>query len=120
MADYSRAVLNAASLVFEQKIAELQAEIERLRERLEIDPSHSVDGIYARDETIRLQDKHIDELEAENAKLRAALEHYASADNWLGLPGTGVQRVWLEPDSSTRDTYHGYEIARAALGGDND
>ena len=62
----------------------------------------------------------IERLREDNAKLRTALEHYASADNWLGLPGTGVQRVWLEPDSSTRDAYHGYEIARAALGCEND
>ncbi len=46
-------------------------EIERLRARLEIDPSHPYDGIYARDETIRQQDKQIDRLRAENEWLRA-------------------------------------------------
>lgn len=44
--------------------APLLAEIERLRERLEIDPAHSIDGIYARDETIR-------GLDAELLKLKA-------------------------------------------------
>ena len=35
-------------------VRELHAEIARLRERLEIDPEHEYDGIYTRDETIRL------------------------------------------------------------------
>ena len=34
-------------------------EIERLRTRLEIDPSHPYDGIYCRDETIRGLEKEI-------------------------------------------------------------
>lgn len=44
--------------------AEQAAEIERLRERLEIDPAHSIDGIYARDETIRGLDTEILKLKA--------------------------------------------------------
>jgi hypothetical protein len=53
-------------------------------------------------------------------RLRAALEHYASADNWMHIPGEKYQRVWLEPDTYTRDAYDGYDIARAAIGGEND
>ena len=52
--------------------AEQAAEIERLRERLEIDPAHSIDGIYARDETIR-------GLETELAKFKALAETLAGA-----------------------------------------
>ena len=55
-------------------------EIERLRDRLEIDPSHPYDGIYARDETIRGLEKQIASLlnlladaRTESMKLRAAL-----------------------------------------------
>ena len=39
-------------------------EIERLRRRLEIDPSHPYDGIYCRDETIRGLEKEIERLRA--------------------------------------------------------
>lgn len=55
-------------------------EIERLRSRLEIDPAHPYDGIYARDETIRGLEKQIASLlntladaRTESMKLRAAL-----------------------------------------------
>ena len=54
-------------------LIETQArEIERLRERLEIDPTHSMDGIYARDETIR-------GLDAQLAKWKALAETLAGA-----------------------------------------
>jgi len=49
------------------------AEIARLRERLEIDPTHPYDGIYCRDETIRLQDIRIARLKAEVERKNAAL-----------------------------------------------
>lgn len=70
-------------------------EIARLRERLEVDPAHPYDGIYARDKTIRLQEAEIKRLQSggcardqgvtqycaeaarlakENEKLRAVLE----------------------------------------------
>lgn len=49
-------------------------EIARLRERLEVDPSHPYDGIYCRDETIRGQEAQIASLKAEVERLRAALE----------------------------------------------
>ena len=54
-------------------LIETQArEVERLRERLEIDPTHSMDGIYARDETIR-------GLDAQLAKWKALAETLAGA-----------------------------------------
>lgn len=61
----------------------------------------------------------VERSEAENAKLREALKHYASANNWEELPDESVRRVWLKPYSSTRESYNGYDIARAALGGEN-
>ena len=42
--------------------------IAELESRLEISPLHSVDGIMARDATIKLQDERIAELEAERAE----------------------------------------------------
>jgi hypothetical protein len=55
---------------------ELRAEVTRLRERLEIDPRHGYDGIYSRDETIRLQDERIDALRWENEALWKDAYHY--------------------------------------------
>jgi hypothetical protein len=52
------------------------AECERLRARLEIDPRHQYDGIYCRDETIRLQGEEIDRLraiQAANVEIKMAL-----------------------------------------------
>lgn len=51
-------------------------------------------------------------------RLREALRHYASANNWEELPDESVRRVWLEPYTSTRESYNGYDIARDALGGE--
>jgi hypothetical protein len=53
-------------------------------------------------------------------RLRMALRHYASANNWDEVPGENYRRLWLEPYTSTRDSYNGYDIARAALRGEND
>ena len=59
-------------------LIETQArEIERLRERLEIDPAHSIDGIYARDETIRGLDAELAKFKALAETLAEALEPFA-------------------------------------------
>ncbi len=55
-------------------LREAAKELDRLRERLEIDPAHPYDGIYCRDETIRHQDAEIERLTAEVTRLRAALK----------------------------------------------
>jgi hypothetical protein len=58
-----------------------------------------------------------DEAEAaaeEIAELREALTQYAAEDNWAH-DELGIRRVWLEPDSTTRNCYNGYEAARKAL-----
>lgn len=46
----------------------LTARVAELESRLEISPLHNVDGIMARDATIKLQDERIAELEAERAE----------------------------------------------------
>lgn len=54
-------------------------ELERLRTRLEIDPRHSIDGIQARDTTIRLQDEAIAELRNELERMQKDADRY----RWL-------------------------------------
>jgi hypothetical protein len=63
VAGYQAALESAA-------ILELCAEVRALRDRLEIDPSHPYDGIYCRDETIRLQGDVIDGLRDDLRALR--------------------------------------------------
>ena len=46
----------------------LQSRVAELESRLEISPLHNVDGIMARDATIKLQDEYIAKLEAERAE----------------------------------------------------
>lgn len=83
--------------------------ITRLRERLEIDPSHPYDGIYCRDETIRHQDAEITCLTAEVERLRAALAAITLATT--PETSTAVKRhIFLDRNI--------HEIARAALSGD--
>jgi hypothetical protein len=65
--DAEIAALNHAGIKYLVRIDEQDLEIEMLRTRLEVDERHPYDGIYCRDETIRLQD-------AEIAKLRAVLQ----------------------------------------------
>jgi hypothetical protein len=60
----------------------LIAEVRRLRERLEIDDRHGYDGIYCRDETIRLQDAEIARLKA-RAELMLDVVWYA--DGVVGM-----------------------------------
>jgi hypothetical protein len=73
--------LNAAKQAYDDatdypEILALLAEVRALRERLEIDPGHPYDGIYCRDETIRLQGEEIDrlrEIQAANVEIKMAL-----------------------------------------------
>ena len=86
--DAEIAALNHAGIKYLVRIDEQDLEIEMLRARLEVDERHPYDGIYCRDETIRLQDAEISRLrsmivvqeaiirwdEAEIEKLRAVLQ----------------------------------------------
>lgn len=56
----------------DRKAEELQAEVDRLRARLEVPAIGGHDGIACRDETIRGQDEVIERLRAENAAMREA------------------------------------------------
>ena len=51
-----------------ETLIEVAARVAELESRLEISPLHNVDGIMARDATIKLQDERIAELEAERAE----------------------------------------------------
>jgi hypothetical protein len=55
-------------------LRESAKELDRLRERLEIDPAHPYDGIYCRDETIRGQDAEITRLKAKVDALTDGLD----------------------------------------------
>ena len=48
-----------------EAIEALQARVAELESRLEVDPDHDIDGIAARDATIKLQDGRIAKLDAE-------------------------------------------------------
>ena len=61
-------------------IEALQSRVAELESRLEISPLHNVDGIMARDATIKLQDERIAELEAERAE-REKQEPVAQIDD---------------------------------------
>lgn len=52
-------------------------------ERLEVEPGSIPDGIDCRDETIRLQDKHIAELEERDRRLRALASDISSSLRYL-------------------------------------
>ena len=51
---------------------------------------------------------------AERDALRDALKQYASPENWE-QDEHGWSRLWLEPDSTSRRSYDGRELAQAAL-----
>lgn len=51
-----------------ERVSRLNAENKDLRARLEIDPSHPIDGIAARDETIRQLEAQVKELHAKAAR----------------------------------------------------
>lgn len=56
-----------------ERIAELEAENKQLKERLEISPNHGVDGIAARDTTIRMLEDGIKEMREQRDRLAESL-----------------------------------------------
>jgi len=66
-------------------------------------------AIERAEEAKRLEDPRITELEAENARLRAALEIYAKPEHWRPAK-TQHRRIWIY------NCYeNGFKIAQAAL-----
>lgn len=55
----------------DRQISALIAENERLTNRLEVDPRHDYDGISTRDATVKVLDEQVDQLKADNERLRA-------------------------------------------------
>lgn len=67
-------VSSDAQALIDRGRKDAEAEIERLKTRLEVSPDHDYDGIYCRDATIKLQDEHIAKLREQkpvNARLLA-------------------------------------------------
>jgi hypothetical protein len=74
------------------KIITQEAEIVRLRARLEIDPRHPYDGIDCRDETIRGQDAEIE-------RFKATLSHLTSASLAVLSASNGISdNEWKTPE----------------------
>ena len=81
MDDAMMAVVELVALV-----EKLQARVAYLESRLEVTPEHDIDGIAARDATIKLQDGRIAELEANRAELaKQALVAWDSGEEWEPL-----------------------------------
>ena len=120
VADWNKQVSIALSL--EKERDALRAENERLKAAMDkysesellvqaLEQNTAVGQVCAKLE------KENDDLRAEVERLRTALENYANENNWDD-DFHGTKRKWLEPDSSTRNSYAGFEIARAALKGE--
>ena len=83
-----------------EALIEVAARVAELESRLEISPLHNVDGIMARDATIKLQDERIAELEAERAE-RERQEPIATVGwdrNFMGVvwPGKDMPEKGVE------------------------
>ena len=71
-----------SGISLEQQLSEANDRIKELSTRLEISPQHNIDGIDARDETIRLLDAVIDEKKETISRLcDALLEAAESMEN---------------------------------------
>lgn len=86
---------------------QLKAEVERLKNRLEVDPRHDYDGISTRDATVKVLDEQVDQLKAENERLKAESEalrddieqNQYDANAWRN----GEESVWIEVFNSEGD-----------------
>lgn len=59
--------------------------------------------------------RELTRLEAENSRLRAALEQYADEENWLAVANHIFKRVWFPDPRLPLNDDHGYTLARRAL-----
>jgi hypothetical protein len=96
---------------------EATVEINRLRERLEIDPAHPYDGIDCRDETIRVQDAEITRLTAE-VRVRQTIVEEARDERDAALAENESLRAALREIIADSFSVYAIEVARAALSGD--
>jgi hypothetical protein len=63
--------------------------------------------------------QRVEALEADNSRLREALEQYADGENWIKTSSAGrFERVWFPNPRVRVDDDHGYTIARRVLGGE--
>ena len=97
---------------FRDGMASSAAEIEKLRAEVQVWINHTKTAVWSDSEECRL-------LTEENANLRAALEHYASADNWM-YAGVGtfkkIPANYLSPPSAARASLIATGIAMLASG----
>lgn len=105
-----------------QAVIELIAEVERLRNRLEIDERTPYDGIACRDETIKGLDEKCDRLKAENEALRSALKPFAEYERVRSEIGGNAPRTGTLFGVNTRAgdaeiTVEDMRAAQAALEG---
>ena len=92
MSDITQEILDECkkvSVKMHRMFEERQQHIKRIEEletRLEVSLEHEHDGIFCRDETIRLQDKRIEELDGalrEIAGMRPDNDLYYSCECWI-------------------------------------
>jgi hypothetical protein len=94
--------IQTSMIITGKEYTEMQAEITRLRERLEIDTRHPYDGIYCRDETIRLQDAEIARLKAEVERKREIIKEavyevtHLSPEELDGSHWARISAEWLQ------------------------
>jgi hypothetical protein len=93
---------------------ELTAERDKTIERLELEIEQRKNVDRLRVEQLRMQMFEVHDSRAEAERLRAVIEDYADRKNWED-DNDGVYRKWLEPESSTRDRYDGWDLAVKAL-----
>lgn len=93
----------------------LRDEVERLRNRLEIDDRTPYDGIACRDETIKGLDEKCDRLKEENEALRSALKPFA--DYCAATYGRGIRLAISGSGGYTEIDRAEWQAAQAALEG---
>ena len=90
--------------------AEQAAELDKLRERLEINPEFpAYDGIVCRDETIRLLDAQVAKWKALAETLAGAL---GGAVTWNSHDDEGAPAVWLDQAAQALTSYKEQRDAR--------
>lgn len=99
---------------------QLKAEVERLKNRLEVDPRHDYDGISTRDATVKVLDEQVDQLKAENERLKAESEQAKLisriAYNFDGYKAVLDERDQLRAEVAGLKTgYEAYEQVNAEL-----
>lgn len=92
------------------ELRRLDAENKALRERLEIDPSHPIDGIEARDETIRQMEAQIKDLRPDAERYRWLRETHNDSCGAFAVAELG-QGDWKVIEEVTETAEHDLDAA---------